>query len=77
MDTKRFDMGEIDIAVVSGLRQFCYSHALKQALSELEIKPERHDVRRFCIGQAAKAPHYYKCNLSMDCTDDPCCGNRH
>jgi 2-oxoglutarate ferredoxin oxidoreductase subunit beta len=62
MDTKRFDMEEIDIAWCPGCGNFAILNALKQALSELEIKPERLVVVSG-IGQAAKAPHYYKCNL--------------
>ena len=62
MNTKWFDMGEIDIAWCPGCGNFAILNALKQALSELEIKPERLVVVSG-IGQAAKAPHYYKCNL--------------
>jgi 2-oxoglutarate ferredoxin oxidoreductase subunit beta len=62
MDIKRFDMGETDIAWCPGCGNFAILNALKQALSELEIKPERLVVVSG-IGQAAKAPHYYKCNL--------------
>jgi len=62
MDTKWFDMGEIDIAWCPGCGNFAILNALKQALSELEIKPEKLVVVSG-IGQAAKAPHYYKCNL--------------
>jgi len=62
MDTKWFDMGEIDIAWCPGCGNFAILNALKQALSELEIRPERLVVVSG-IGQAAKAPHYYKCNL--------------
>jgi len=62
MDTKRLDMGEIDIAWCPGCGNFAILNALKQALSELEIKPEGLVVVSG-IGQAAKAPHYYKCNL--------------
>ena len=62
MDTKWFDMGEIDIAWCPGCGNFAILSAVKQALSELEIKPEGLVVVSG-IGQAAKAPHYYKCNL--------------
>jgi len=62
MDTKCFEMGEIDIAWCPGCGNFAILNALKQALSELEIKPERLVVVSG-IGQAAKAPHYYKCHL--------------
>jgi 2-oxoglutarate/2-oxoacid ferredoxin oxidoreductase subunit beta len=62
MDVKRFDMGEIDIAWCPGCGNFAILNALKQALSEMEIRPERLVVVSG-IGQAAKAPHYYRCNL--------------
>jgi 2-oxoglutarate/2-oxoacid ferredoxin oxidoreductase subunit beta len=62
MDMKRFDMGEIDIAWCPGCGNFAILNALKQALSELEVKPEKLVVVSG-IGQAAKAPHYYRCNL--------------
>ena len=56
MDTKRCDMGEIDIAWCPGCGNFAILKALKQALSELEVKPEKLVVVSG-IGQAAKAPH--------------------
>ncbi len=62
MDVKCFDVGEVDIAWCPGCGNFAILNALKQALSELEIKPERLVVVSG-IGQAAKAPHYYRCNL--------------
>ncbi|MGQ9645998.1 MAG: thiamine pyrophosphate-dependent enzyme [Thermodesulfobacteriota bacterium] len=62
MDTKWFDMEEIDIAWCPGCGNFAILNALKQALSELKIKPEKLVVVSG-IGQAAKAPHYYRCNL--------------
>ena len=62
MDTKWLDMGEIDIAWCPGCGNFAILNTVKQALSELEIRPERLVVVSG-IGQAAKAPHYYKCNL--------------
>ena len=62
MDMKRFDMEEIDIAWCPGCGNFAILKALKQALSELEVKPEKLVVVSG-IGQAAKAPHYYRCNL--------------
>jgi 2-oxoglutarate ferredoxin oxidoreductase subunit beta len=62
METKCFDMGKIDIAWCPGCGNFAILNALKQALSELEIKPGKLVVVSG-IGQAAKAPHYYKCNL--------------
>ena len=62
MDAKCFDMGQIDISWCPGRGNFALLNALKQALSELEIKPERLVVVSG-IGQAAKTPHYYRCNL--------------
>jgi 2-oxoglutarate ferredoxin oxidoreductase subunit beta len=62
MDTNLFDMGEIDIAWCPGCGNFAILNALKQALSELEIRPENLVVVSG-IGQAAKAPHYYRCHL--------------
>ena len=62
METKAFDMGTIDMAWCPGCGNFAILSAVKAALTELEIKPERLVVVSG-IGQAAKAPHYYKCNL--------------
>jgi 2-oxoglutarate ferredoxin oxidoreductase subunit beta len=55
-------MGTIDMAWCPGCGNFAILSAVKAALTELEIKPERLVVVSG-IGQAAKAPHYYKCNL--------------
>lgn len=62
METSRFDMEGIDIAWCPGCGNFAILKALKQALIELEIKPEKL-VLVSGIGQAAKAPHYFKCHL--------------
>ena len=62
MEKETFDMGKIDIAWCPGCGNFAILSALKQALSELNIRPERL-VAVSGIGQAAKAPHYYRCNL--------------
>ena len=62
METKAFDMGTIDMAWCPGCGNFAILSAVKAALTELEIKPERLVVVSG-IGQAAKAPHYYRCNL--------------
>lgn len=62
MDTNIFDMGDIDIAWCPGCGNFGILNAMKRALTELELKPEQIVVVSG-IGQAAKAPHYYKCNL--------------
>ena len=62
METKAFDMGTIDMAWCPGCGNFAILSAVKAALTELEIEAERLVVVSG-IGQAAKAPHYYKCNL--------------
>lgn len=62
METNLFDMGPIDIAWCPGCGNFAILNALKQALAELEIRPEKLVVVSG-IGQAAKAPHYYRCHL--------------
>jgi len=62
MDTKIFDMENIDIAWCPGCGNFAIINAIKQALAELEINP-RQLAMVSGIGQAAKAPHYYKCNF--------------
>ncbi len=62
MDTKVFDMGDIDIAWCPGCGNFSILRVLKQALSELDIKPEKLVIVSG-IGQAAKTPHYLKTNV--------------
>ena len=62
METKLFDMKDTDIAWCPGCGNFAILTALKGALTELGIQPEKLVVVSG-IGQAAKAPHYYKCNL--------------
>jgi len=62
MDTKLFDMKDLDIAWCPGCGNFVILTALKEALTELELKPEKL-VMVSGIGQAAKAPHYFKCNF--------------
>ena len=62
METTCFDMGEVDIAWCPGCGNFAILNALKQALTELEIIPQNL-VLVSGIGQAAKAPHYFKCHL--------------
>lgn len=62
MDIKDFDMENLDIAWCPGCGNYGILNAMKQALTELEIKP--HQLAMVSgIGQAAKAPHYYRCNL--------------
>jgi 2-oxoglutarate ferredoxin oxidoreductase subunit beta len=62
MNKETFNMGEIDIAWCPGCGNFSILKILKQALSELEIKPEKL-VLVSGIGQAAKIPHYLKTNV--------------
>jgi len=62
MDTKVFDMDNIDIAWCPGCGNFSILKALKQALIELNIDPARL-VLVSGIGQAAKIPHYFKTNI--------------
>ena len=62
MDTKVFDMNDIDIAWCPGCGNYPILKTLKRALAELQIKPT--DVAFVSgIGQAAKAPHYFKTNV--------------
>jgi 2-oxoglutarate ferredoxin oxidoreductase subunit beta len=62
IDKKNYDMGDIDIAWCPGCGNFGILNILKQALAELEIKPEKL-VLVSGIGQAAKIPHYLKTNI--------------
>lgn len=62
MDAKVFDMHDIDIAWCPGCGNFSILNVLKQALSELKIKPERLVIVSG-IGQAAKTPHYLKTHV--------------
>jgi len=62
MNKETFNMGEIDIAWCPGCGNFSILKILKQALSELEIKPEKL-VLVSGIGQAAKIPHYLNTNV--------------
>lgn len=62
MERNVFDMEDVDIAWCPGCGNFGILNAMKQALTELELKPEQIVVVSG-IGQAAKAPHYYRCNL--------------
>lgn len=62
MDTKDFDMENLDIAWCPGCGNYGILNAMKQSLTELEIKPQQLAMVSG-IGQAAKAPHYYRCNL--------------
>ena len=62
MEDKVYDMGAIDIAWCPGCGNFGILNSLKQALAELAIPPEQL-VMVSGIGQAAKIPHYLKCNF--------------
>jgi len=62
MDAEMFDMGDIDMAWCPGCGNFSILDILKEALSELEIRPENL-VLVSGIGQAAKTPHYLKANV--------------
>jgi 2-oxoglutarate ferredoxin oxidoreductase subunit beta len=61
MDMQSYDMGPIDIAWCPGCGNFGILSTLKSALAELDIEPEKL-VMVSGIGQAAKIPHYLKCN---------------
>lgn len=62
MDIKEYDMGQIDIAWCPGCGNFGILNALKKAIAELNIKPENLVIASG-IGQAAKIPHYLRCNI--------------
>ncbi len=62
MEENRFDNEGIEIAWCPGCGNFGILRALKQCLSELEVDP-RDLVIVSGIGQAAKTPHYIKCNV--------------
>jgi len=57
-----YDMGPIDIAWCPGCGDFGILDLVKNALNELEIKPEEL-VLVSGIGQAAKLPHYLRTNF--------------
>jgi 2-oxoglutarate ferredoxin oxidoreductase subunit beta len=62
VDTKVFDMNDIDIAWCPGCGNFPILKTLKHALAELQIKP-KDIVLVSGIGQAAKIPHYFNTNV--------------
>lgn len=62
MDTKDFDMNDIDIAWCPGCGNFPILKTLKLALAELQIE-STNIVLVSGIGQAAKIPHYFKTNV--------------
>ena len=62
MDTKVFDMSDIDIAWCPGCGNYPILKTLKRVLAELQIKPADL-VLVSGIGQAAKIPHYLRTNV--------------
>ncbi|MEM2110195.1 MAG: thiamine pyrophosphate-dependent enzyme [Candidatus Odinarchaeota archaeon] len=62
MSGNPFDMGNIDIAWCPGCGNYSILKILKDALLELEVKPEKLVIVSG-IGQAAKTPHYLKANV--------------
>ncbi|MGB9721778.1 MAG: thiamine pyrophosphate-dependent enzyme [bacterium] len=62
MIKKNYDLESIDIAWCPGCGNFGILNVLKESIAELDIKPENL-VLVSGIGQAAKLPHYIKCNL--------------
>ncbi|MFC1606642.1 thiamine pyrophosphate-dependent enzyme [Candidatus Latescibacterota bacterium] len=62
MDSALFDMQNIDIAWCPGCGDFSILKALKTALADLSIAPEKL-VMVSGIGQAAKIPHYLRANV--------------
>jgi 2-oxoglutarate ferredoxin oxidoreductase subunit beta len=61
MDIRSYSMGDIDLAWCPGCGNFGILKALENVLVEMEIAPESL-VMVSGIGQAAKIPHYMKCN---------------
>lgn len=62
MVAKTFDMGDIDITWCPGCGNFGIRNILMKTLAELDIEP-KNLVIVSGIGQAAKIPHYLKCNI--------------
>ena len=62
MDEKIFNMDNIDIAWCPGCGNFGIRNILMKTLAELGIEP-KNLVIVSGIGQAAKIPHYIKCNV--------------
>ncbi|MCE5249364.1 thiamine pyrophosphate-dependent enzyme [bacterium] len=61
METNIFDSGVRDMAWCPGCGNFGIRNAIMKALTELGIEP-RNLVMVSGIGQAAKMPHYLRCN---------------
>lgn len=62
MSKNVYDMNNLDVAWCPGCGNFTIWKALKETLSEMNIKP-REVVIVSGIGQAAKMPHYLRCNV--------------
>lgn len=62
MDARTFDMKDIDIAWCPGCGNFHIINILKRTFAELNTPPQKL-VMVSGIGQAAKTPHYLKCNV--------------
>jgi len=62
MKKSDYDLENIDIAWCPGCGNFGILSVLKDALAELNIQPQNLVIVSG-IGQAAKLPHYLKCNL--------------
>ncbi len=62
METKVFDMGDVDIAWCPGCGNFPILKTLKEAVAELDIDPTQL-VMVSGIGQAAKIPHYIRAHV--------------
>lgn len=62
MDEKIFEIGDIDIAWCPGCGNYSILRTIKKALAELDIDPTKLAMVSG-IGQAAKSPHYYRCNF--------------
>jgi len=62
MDPNIFDLHDIDMQWCPGCGDFKILESLKKALAELELGPENLVIVSG-IGQAAKTPHFMKCNF--------------
>ncbi len=62
MNTEAYKIDTVDISWCPGCGNFGILNILEQALAELDVKPENL-VMVSGIGQAAKIPHYLRCNF--------------
>ncbi len=62
MNKDEYELKDIDVAWCPGCGNFTIWKVLKETLTELEINP-REVVFVSGIGQAAKMPHYLRCNV--------------